>query len=144
VADPRGREQTASGQQAQQGKGEGGDQLSNQPGQEQANSGIGTKDGSKELKMREQEEAMGKLSEILGKRAENIMGEVMVEVSSGEQRLTTPYDRKRATHNAAEGEIHRDEVPLVYHDYVQRYFAEVHKSGAGDKPPAEPATSRSR
>ena len=128
TADPQGTRSMEAGQQAREGKGQGGDQLSNRPGQEQARSGAGSKDGNKDLKEQEQLEAMGKLSEILGKRAENITGEVMIEVSSGDQRLRTEYSDTSATHRAAGDEIHRDEVPLVLQPYVQRYFEEVRKS----------------
>jgi hypothetical protein len=128
TADPQGTRSMEAGQQAREGKGEGGDQVSDRPGQEQARSGAGSKDGNKDLKEQEQLEAMGKLSEILGKRAENITGEVMIEVSSGDQRLRTAYSDTSATHRAAGDEIHRDEVPLVLQPYVQRYFEEVRKS----------------
>jgi hypothetical protein len=130
AADPRGQRTGEAAQQAQAGKGEGADQRSDQPGADQAQSGIGTKDGAKNLKAQEQLEAMGKLTEILGKRAENITGEVMIEVSSGDQALQTPYADRSAAHREAGGEIHRDQVPLVYHEYVQRYFERVRKPAA--------------
>lgn len=128
AADPRGKRTGEASQQAQAGKGEGADQRSDQPGSDQAQSGIGTKEGAKNLKAQEQLEAMGKLTEILGKRAENITGEVMIEVSSGDQSLQTPYADRSATHREAGGEIHRDQVPLAYHEYVQRYFEQVRKA----------------
>ncbi len=128
AADPRGNRASEGAQQAQAGKGEGADQRSDQSGSGQAQSGIGTKDGSKSLKAQEQLEAMGKLSEILGKRAENITGEVMIEVASGDQSLETPWADRTASHREAGGEVHRDQVPLVYHEYVQRYFEQVRKS----------------
>ena len=74
---------------------------------------------------------MGKLSEIIGKRAANISGEVMVEVSSGKQQLKTQYSQQNATHVEAGSEINRDEVPLAYQQYVQQYFAQVRKLPAG-------------
>ena len=48
---------------------------------------------------------MGKLSEIIGKRAANIQGEVMVEVSSGKQQLKTQYSGQKAAHSDSGGEI---------------------------------------
>jgi hypothetical protein len=69
---------------------------------------------------------MGKISEIIGKRSANVKGEVTVEVSSGrQQRLKTPYSQTRAVHSESGGEIHRDEVPLIYQHYVQQYFEKV-------------------
>ena len=70
---------------------------------------------------------MGKISEIFGKRAENLKGEVTVEVSSGDQQLKTPYSQSAAAHSDTGGEIHRDEVPLIYQQYVQQYFEQVRK-----------------
>jgi hypothetical protein len=93
-----------------------------------AKSGMGKQDGSKDIKDAEQMAAMGKISEIFGKRAANITGEVMVEVPSGKQQLRTPYSQRRAAHAEAGGEIHRDEVPLMYQEFVQQYFEEVRKA----------------
>jgi hypothetical protein len=81
--------------------------------------------------------AMGKISELLGKRAQNVTGEVMVEVGSGKQQLKTPLAQRNATHNEAGGEIHRDEVPLMYQQFVQQYFEEIRKG-----PPAKPAAPK--
>ena len=91
-------------------------------------SGIGKNDGNKDLKDAEQLAAMGKISEIIGKRSANLTGEVMVEVPSGKQQLRTPYAQRRATHVEAGGEINRDEVPLELQNYVQHYFEEIHKT----------------
>ena len=71
---------------------------------------------------------MGKLSEIMGKRAEKQTGEVMVEVNSSKaQQLRTAYSQKNGTYSNSGGEIHRDEVPLLYQDYVQHYFEQVRR-----------------
>ncbi|MBI4907515.1 MAG: hypothetical protein HY820_28070 [Acidobacteria bacterium] len=103
---------------------------------QEGKSGAGKQDGEKEIKQAEQAAAMGKISEILGKRAQNLTGEVMVEVSSGRQALKTQYTNKSAAHSDAGGEIPRDEVPAAYQQYVQQYFEEIRKSGA-PKPAAE-------
>lgn len=73
---------------------------------------------------------MGKITEIFGKRAQNVTGEVMVEVGSSKQQLKTPWAPKQATHVDAGGEIHRDEVPLIYQQFVEQYFEQIHKSPA--------------
>jgi hypothetical protein len=85
---------------------------------------------------------MGKISEIIGKRAQNITGEVMVEVSSGKQQLKTEYSQRDATHVEAGGEINRDEVPLAYQQYVQQYFAQVRKMPAAKGKAALPLDSK--
>ena len=90
-------------------------------------SGVGKEEGDKEIREAQQLEAMGKISEIFGKRAENLKGEVTVEVSSGDQQLKTPYSQSAAAHSDTGGEIHRDEVPLIYQQYVQQYFEQVRK-----------------
>lgn len=97
-------------------------------------SGIGKEDGSKEVREAEQLAAMGKISEIIGKRSQNLTGEVMVEVASSKQQLRTAYSQQNLSHSEAGGEIHRDEIPLAYQHYVQQYFEEIRKPA----PPAKP------
>ena len=128
-------QQQADSDSAQQAK-------SNQPGNspEQASktekSGIGKQDGNKDTELAEQRKAMGKLSELLGKRSLNMQGEVMVEVTNSKnQQLKTPYVSRSATHVEAGGEVSRDEVPLHLQDYVQRYYDKVRK-------PAGPANKQ--
>jgi hypothetical protein len=123
------------GDAEQQAEGEGSDSSqSGRRGQtasdgrasQEERSGAGKGEGSKELREGEQTAAMGKISEIIGKRSANVKGEVTVEVSSGrQQRLKTPYSQTRAVHSESGGEIHRDEVPLIYQHYVQQYFEKV-------------------
>jgi hypothetical protein len=124
-----GDQQQGGTQQASQGKSEG--RSNNQPNSPDGKSGIGKQDGDKAAREAAELAAMGKLSEIIGKRAANISGEVMVEVSSGKQQLKTQYSQQTATHVEAGGEINRDEVPLAYQQYVQQYFAQVRKLPAG-------------
>jgi hypothetical protein len=86
---------------------------------------------------------MGKISEIFGKRAQNLTGEVMVEVAAGKQQLRTQYSQRSASHTDAGGEIHRDEIPLVYQHYVQQYFEQIRnpagpKNGSEKKAPPPP------
>lgn len=123
-------QQQADSDSAQQAK-------SNQPGNspEQAanseKSGIGKQDGKKDTELAEQRDAMGKLSELLGKRSLNMQGEVMVEVTNSKnQQLKTPYVTRSASHAEAGGEVSRDEVPLHLQDYVQRYYDKVRQPGA--------------
>ena len=119
--DAQGSEQAKSGQGKSNGK---SDERSNS---QDGKSGIGKQDGDKSLKEAEQLAAMGKISEIIGKRAQNVTGEVMVEVASGNQQLRTQYSQRRAVHADTGGEINRDEVPLAYQQYVQSYFEEIRK-----------------
>lgn len=119
-------------QQAQSGQGKSNDKTAESGTPTDAKSGMGKQDGSKDLKDAEQMAAMGKLSEIFGKRAQNMAGEVMVEVQNGKsQNLRTQYTQRNAAHREAGAEIHRDEVPLQYQHYVQQYFEQVRK---GEKP----------
>jgi hypothetical protein len=99
-------------------------------------SGIGSADGDKSGKEADELKAMGKISEILGKRSANVSGEVMVEVGSSKQQLKTPWAQKQATHTEAGSEIHRDEVPLIYQPFVEQYFEEIRKSAPAAKTPA--------
>jgi hypothetical protein len=132
-------------QQDSQGKGSGKNsdkQASSQPG-----SGIGKQDGAKEIAAAQQQAAMGKLSEIIGKRSANVSGEMMLDVQSGPQQLRTQYSKSGASHAASSGEISRDEVPVALQGYVQQYFDQVRKSehtgtaAAPAKPKAAPPSS---
>ena len=121
-------DQEGEGQQAQSAQGKNGDKSGDQKASQDAKSGIGRSDGDKDVKYAEQLSAMGKISEILGKRAQNIQGEVMMEVQSGKQQLRTQYTTQKGAHQESSGEIHRDEVPLQHQHYVQQYFEEVRKT----------------
>ncbi|MBV8817259.1 MAG: hypothetical protein JO022_02810 [Acidobacteriaceae bacterium] len=104
---------------------------SDKPPTQDGKSGVGKEDGDKSTREAEQAAAMGKITEIIGKRAQNMTGEVMVEVASGKQQLKTQYSQHKATHADAGGEINRDEVPLAYQQFVQQYFEEIRKAPAG-------------
>ncbi|MEO7651428.1 MAG: hypothetical protein ABIZ80_13265 [Bryobacteraceae bacterium] len=154
-------EQAKSGQKGQMGKGqkqgdqpsdsqegEGGDDAesgksaegsssgksSDQQASHNPGSGMGKQDGAKDAKLAEQLAAMGKISEIIGKRSASVTGEVTVEVNSSRQQLRTPYSDSLAAHGESSGEINRDEVPLAYQHYVQQYFEEIRKTPAPVKP----------
>src|ERR1035437_7013127 len=129
-------QEAKNGESAQQGKGQGksdSEQSSKQPG-----SGIGSQDGDKALRNAEQLAAMGKISEILGKRSATISGEATVEVQTTNQQLRTPYAQKGAEHTQGGAEISRDEVPVALQPYVQQYFEQVRKQSA----PATPAVKK--
>jgi hypothetical protein len=133
-AQAEGQQQSQSGaQQAAQGKSDS--HSADKPNSPDGKSGIGKQDGDKTAREAEQLRAMGKISEIIGKRAANVTGEVMVEVASGKQQLKTQYSDRKATHVEAGGEINRDEVPLAYQQYVQQYFEEIRKLPAAKSKP---------
>jgi hypothetical protein len=129
----QGDEQGEGNERAQGGKSKG-ERSADERASQDARSGIGKEDGDKGLRDAANQAAMGKLSEIIGKRSQNLTGEIMVEVSSGKQQpLKTQYSDKRATHAEGGGEVHRDEVPLIYQQYVQQYFEEIRKAPAKGK-----------
>jgi hypothetical protein len=103
------------------------------PSSQESASGAGSKDGDKKAKDAKALEAMGQISEILGKRSAAVTGEVMVEVESTKQSLKTPWADKQASHSESGGEIHRDEVPLIFQPFVERYFEEIRKAPQGAK-----------
>lgn len=125
-----------SGEQAEnsqdnQGKGQGkndAQQASKQPG-----SGVGSQDGDKAIKQAEQLAAMGKISEILGKRSANITGETTVEVQSTSQQIRTQYAQRSAQHSQGGAEISRDEVPVALQSYVEQYFEQIRKQQPAKK-----------
>jgi hypothetical protein len=124
-------QEAKNSESAQQGKGQGksdSEQASKQPG-----SGIGSQDGDKAIRNAEQLAAMGKISEILGKRSATISGEATVEVQTTNQQLRTPYAPKGAEHTQGGAEISRDEVPVALQPYVQQYFEQLRKQAPGVK-----------
>ena len=140
----QGSQQPAKGQQS---GGQSGDSPEGQPGEEPGNSqdspgkstdsrdteqaskqpgsGIGSQDGDKNIRLAEQLAAMGKISEIIGKRSANVTGEATVEVRSTSQQLRTPYAPRGAEHSQGGAEIGRDEIPVALQTYVARYFEQV-------------------
>ena len=127
---PGDSEEGQSGEQAKspqdpQGKGNGksdSQQASKQPG-----SGIGNQNGDKTIKQAEDLAAMGKITELFGKRSASITGEATVEVQATSQQLHTPYAPRGAEHSQNGAEISRDEIPVTIEAYVQQYFEQVRK-----------------
>jgi len=138
---PGDSQEGEAGDQAQdsrdpQSKGSGkndAQQASKQPG-----SGIGSQDGDKSIKLAEQLAAMGKISEIFGKRSASISGEATVQVQSTSQQLRTPYAQRGAQHSQGGAEINRDEIPVALQSYVQQYFEQVRKQPAPAAHPTVP------
>jgi hypothetical protein len=122
-------------QEGQQTQGQNGAKTSAQ-NSAQAGSGIGSQDGAKDLRAAAQLKAMGKISEIIGKRAATITGETMVEVQSGNQQLRTAYSDRAATHAESDSDLNRDEIPPALQSYVANYFEQVRK------PAAKPSSTR--
>jgi len=115
------------GKDGQNAQAKGGGHSADQQAANQPGSGIGRQDGNKDTKLAEQLAAMGKISEIIGKRSANVTGEITVEVPSSQQRLQTPYSQTNVTHTDAGGDISRDEVPVIFQQYVQQYFEQLRK-----------------
>lgn len=120
-------QQQGDSQESQNAPGKGGGKSNDKDASSQPGSGIGRQDGSKDLRAAQQEKVMGKLSEVIGKRSQNVTGEMTVEVDSGSQQLKTGYTRRDAQHAAAGGDMSRDEVPLDMQPYVSGYFDEIRK-----------------
>ncbi len=143
-------EQTAQSSQGQAkeqsraGQGRSADQSADRSKSE-SHSGVGSQDGDKSTKDAEQLKAMGKLAEIIGKRSASATGDVMVENPSGKQRLQTEYSQRVGNHSDLGGEINRDEIPLMYQQYVREYMSQVrrqaakkHKASPSQAAPEEP------
>jgi hypothetical protein len=125
-------QQQGDSEASQNSPGKGGGKSNDRDASAQPGSGIGRQDGSKDLRAAQQEKAMGKLSEVIGKRSANVTGEMTVEVQSGSQQLKTGYTQRTAQHAATGGDLSRDEVPLDLQPYVSGYFDEIRK-----QPPAK-------
>jgi hypothetical protein len=123
---------------AQNPQGKGSGQSPDNSNSKQPGSGIGKQDGNKDSRMAEQLAAMGKISEIIGKRSANVTGEITIEVQSSNQNLRTPYAVSNARHGEASGEVSRDEVPVEFQDFVQQYFEHVRKQQTVAARPPDP------
>ncbi len=87
-----------------------------------AGDGAGSQEGDKKIQDALQEEALGKLSELYGRRGANVSGDFTVEAQAGKQTLRTPQSARSARHTNLGGDISRDEIPPAYQDYVKEYF----------------------
>jgi hypothetical protein len=130
-SDAQDGDQGEQAQNAQNAQGRGAGQSTDDQASKQPGSGIGKQDGNKDVKLAEQIAAMGKISEIIGKRSANVSGEVTVEVQNSTQQLKTAWVQQNAAHTNSGGEINRDEVPVEFQTYVQQYFEQVRKLDAG-------------
>lgn len=137
--DPSSEDQNAAGQaqgqtseRSQNSQGSSTDQSA-QKGSD-AQSGVGRQDGDKGIKSAEQLKAMGKLAEIIGKRSANLTGDMTVETPSGKQQLKTAYSQQVGQHTDSGGEIHHNEIPMMYQQYVRDYMEQVRKQQEKGKP----------
>ena len=103
-------------------QGEGGSEGSNLTPEGQATSSAGSNDGSKELAAAALDQALGELSELYSRRAEEMSGEVLIETEAGPQELQTPYSPSEAGHRDPGGVIRRDQIPHAYRHFIQKYF----------------------
>ena len=127
-----GQAQGQTSERPQNGQGRSSDQSA-QKGSD-AQSGVGRQDGDKGIKDAEQLRAMGKLAEIIGKRSANLTGDMTVETPSGKQQLKTAYSQQVGRHSDSGGEINRNEIPMMYQQYVRDYMEHVRKQQAQSKP----------
>ncbi len=123
-------DESAASDSEQMDPGKGSGKASDQNASAKPGSGMGHQDGSKELQDAAQLAAMGKLSEIIGKRSAKISGEMTIEPQSGPQQLKTGYTHSIARHGESGGDNSRDEVPVAMQGYVQQYFEQVRKQAA--------------
>jgi hypothetical protein len=145
--------QPQSGQKGDQSEGQQGEQGQDQQDQQQQSngkndsqqgtkqpgSGAGNQDGDKRIKAAADVAAMGKITEILGKRSATITGEATVEVQSTAQQLKTAYAPGAAQHGQSGGEINRDEIPMAMRPFVQEYFKQARKTAPATTPAAPAA-----
>jgi len=122
-------QQASDGQQAQDAQGQATERSDSALNNKQPGSGAGNRDGSKDVKQAEQLAAMGKITEIIGKRSQNVTGEATIDVQNTSQQLRTAYQDRNAEHAQAGAEINRDEIPVALESYVAQYFDRVRKQG---------------
>jgi hypothetical protein len=120
-----GQPQGQTTEKTQSAQGRNSNQPTDKEGAD-SQSGVGRQDGEKEARESEQLKAMGKLAEIIGKRSANVTGDMVVENPSGKQGLKTSYSSRQGQHADLGGEINRDEIPLMYQQYVREYMQQIH------------------
>ncbi len=120
-------QQGEQGEDQQDSKDPNAGKTDSQQSSKQPGSGSGKQDGEKRIKQAEDQAAMGKLTEVLGKRAATVTGEATVEVQSTNQQLKTAYAPGSAQHGQSGGEVNRDEVPVAMQPFVQEYFKQARK-----------------
>lgn len=120
-----GQAQGQAAEKAQTSQGRNSDSAGRKGSDSQ--SGAGHQDGEKALKEAEEQQAMGKLAEIIGKRSASLTGDMTIETPSGNQQLKTQYSSRLGRHADLGGEINRDEVPLMYQQYIRDYMEAVRK-----------------
>ncbi len=135
-ADAQEGQQAGESENGEDSQSKSGGKSSSQQASSQPGSGIGKQDGSKDVKAAEQMAAMGKLSEVIGKRSQSVSGEMMIETQSGPQQLHTQYSQKTATHGESGGDVSHDEVPVALQSYVQQYFEQVRRAPKAKAAPA--------
>jgi hypothetical protein len=129
-ADAQQGQAGADQKDSQESPGKGSGKSDSQQANKQPGSGIGSEDGNKQIRDAEQLAAMGKLTELFGKRSATITGEATVEVQSTSQQLHTAYAQRSAAHSQGGAEITRDEIPVALQGYVEQYFEQVRKLAA--------------
>ncbi|HLH42420.1 MAG TPA: hypothetical protein VKV74_05515 [Bryobacteraceae bacterium] len=141
--DINGDTQSQQGDQQNSADAQKGQKSAPKNASQDAKNGVGSQDGEKAMREAEQLQAMGKITEIFGKRSANVAGEVMMEVASGKQQIKTEWSQQQAKHAEAGSEIHRDEVPLIYQPFVQQYFEEIRKPQPSAAKPSAKASPKS-
>ena len=129
-----GQQQSTEGQAQGQTTERSAGKSQNSEGGDRKNSdrqsGAGRQDGDKAIKEAEQQQAMGKLAEIIGKRSASLTGDMTVETRGGNQQLKTEYSQRVGQHSDLGGEINRNEIPLMYQQYIREYMEAVRKQRA--------------
>ena len=132
ATDGEGSEADAKDASGQSAAGKSGGKSADGGSRGSTGDGAGQQEGDKQILEAQQQAALGKLSELYGRRAASVTGEVTVEAQSGKQTLRTPQSQKQARHSDTGGEVSRDEIPLAYQAYVKEYFNKLRQA---DKKP---------
>jgi hypothetical protein len=88
----------------------------------------GQAEGNKQIAESRKLKAMGKLGGLYGQRSELVTGAIMVETQGGRQNLQTQQFDEPGRHQAAGGDVSRDEIPLAYQAYIKEYFSRLRRS----------------
>lgn len=83
---------------------------------------AGSGEGSKKFSDAKRNETMGELKDLFQRRSEELQGEFTIEADLAKQTARVPYSRRESGHRDLGTSLSRDEIPIAYRTYVQRYF----------------------
>ena len=90
-------------------------------------SSAGNENGSKHIANAAELKAMGKIEQILGKRAAQVSGDVSEVTSNEPQQLTTQFTGRGGEHQDTGSSVMNEPVPRENREFLRKYMDEMHR-----------------